>query len=96
MERDDGDPLALGRMLDGGPQLLEFVAGENLRSNPNELAAKIDNLDQRYSGIILAEHPNELEPELLAAGLPEGALPARRPPLAIARSQSAATPAAPA
>jgi len=47
------------------PQQLEFVAGENLKSNPNELAAKIDNLDQRYSGIILAEHPNALEPELL-------------------------------
>src|SRR5439155_15370951 len=47
------------------PQQLEFVASENLQSSSSDFAAKIDNLDQRYSGIILAEPPNRLEPELL-------------------------------
>ena len=45
------------------PQQLEFVAGADLGAR--DFAAKIDNLDRRYSGIILAEPPNRLEPALL-------------------------------
>jgi exopolysaccharide biosynthesis polyprenyl glycosylphosphotransferase len=45
------------------PQQLEFIASENLEHG--DFAAKIDNLDRRYSGIILAEPPNRLEPALL-------------------------------
>ena len=45
------------------PQRLEFVASESLGGT--DVAAKIDNLDRRYSGIILAEPPNRLEPQLL-------------------------------
>ena len=47
------------------PQRLEFVAGENLEPGSSDFAAKIDNLDQRYSGIILAEPASRLAPELL-------------------------------
>jgi exopolysaccharide biosynthesis polyprenyl glycosylphosphotransferase len=47
------------------PQQLEFVAVENLQPNSSDFAAKIDNLDKRYSGIILAEPASSLEPELL-------------------------------
>src|SRR5207237_5771933 len=42
---------------------LEFVAEADLGAR--DFAAKIDNLDRRYSGIILAEPPNRLEPALL-------------------------------
>jgi len=45
------------------PQQLEFIASENLEHG--DFAAKIDNLDRRYSGIILAEPLNRLEPALL-------------------------------
>jgi exopolysaccharide biosynthesis polyprenyl glycosylphosphotransferase len=45
------------------PQQLEFIASEDMEHG--DFAAKIDNLDRRYSGIILAESPNRLEPALL-------------------------------
>jgi exopolysaccharide biosynthesis polyprenyl glycosylphosphotransferase len=45
------------------PQKLEFVASEDLAEG--ESPAKIDNLDGRYSGIIVAEPPNRLQPQLL-------------------------------
>ena len=45
------------------PQQLEFIASEDMEHG--DFAAKIDNLDRRYSGIILAELPNRLEPALL-------------------------------
>jgi exopolysaccharide biosynthesis polyprenyl glycosylphosphotransferase len=45
------------------PQQLEFISSENLEQG--DFAAKIDNLDRRYSGIILAEPLNRLEPALL-------------------------------
>ena len=45
------------------PQQLEFIASENFAAQ--EMAAKIDNLDRRYSGIILAEPPSRLDAALL-------------------------------
>ena len=45
------------------PQQLEFIASENFAAQ--EVAAKIDNLDRRYSGIILAEPPSRLDAALL-------------------------------
>jgi exopolysaccharide biosynthesis polyprenyl glycosylphosphotransferase len=45
------------------PQQLEFVAGADL--DARDFAAKIDNLDRRYSGIIVAEPPNQLQPQLI-------------------------------
>jgi exopolysaccharide biosynthesis polyprenyl glycosylphosphotransferase len=45
------------------PQQLEFIASENLGGH--DVAAKIDNLDRRYSGIILAEPANRLDAAVL-------------------------------
>ena len=54
-------------------QQLEFVdiereqrlTGENLSADRSGFVAKIDNLDERYSGIILAEAATRFTPELL-------------------------------
>ena len=54
-------------------QQLEFVdiereqrlTGENLSADRSAFIAKIDNLDERYSGIILAEAATRFTPELL-------------------------------
>jgi lipopolysaccharide/colanic/teichoic acid biosynthesis glycosyltransferase len=52
------------------PQQLEFVSIESARGgvsddNARDFTAKIDNVDQSYSGIILAEPPSQLQPELI-------------------------------
>src|SRR5205807_888341 len=52
------------------PQELEFVSIEDQGGGVSghkggDFAAKIDNVDEIYSGIILAETPSRLQPELL-------------------------------
>jgi exopolysaccharide biosynthesis polyprenyl glycosylphosphotransferase len=52
------------------PQQLEFVGIDNggatvLGQNGGDFADKIDNIDESYSGIILAETPGRLRPELI-------------------------------
>jgi len=46
-------------------QQLEFIAEEDLSSGRSDYIAKIDNLDERYSGIILAEPVSHFSPALL-------------------------------